>query len=540
MLGVVTGDGRVAGWAAENRIACCFLAARATLNHGDVEALVSGAPFDLLLSVHNLRILPPALLSSARWMAINYHDAPLPRYAGLHATTWAIEQGEHRHGIAWHRMTPELDAGELLVERALAIAPDETAWTLNLRCTEAAIESFGELLARLASGTLTARPQTLAARTYFPGWRRPSPGCVVPWNESAERISAFVRGLDFGAADNPMGLPKLVVPGGVFLAPQVTVLGTRSGAPPGTILRAGAHGLEIATVTSDVRIAKLTALDGVEIAPEAALHRLAAALGERLAATAPDPEALAARERQCQRHEAEWIRRLVELAPLLPPGFEAACTGWATTDASIELDLPASAPADSETLIAAILVAVGGEIGQPFDVALGEPELRAEIAAHGWQGFLVTRLPIHVPFREGIELDEVARDLTEQRTHQRARGTFATDLPLRSRRLAAAAAIRLSVRPSRGTRPAGRRRSGPGPSRRRCDPSRDRRRSRTAQGDVAQPVAPGERVPHRICAPLRCPAAPSRRRPFAARNAPPCGPHSHGGRALSRSRREAA
>ncbi len=102
VLGVVTGDGRVASWAAENRIACCFLSAQATLTHGDVEALVAGAPFDLLLSVHNLRILPPALLASPRWMAINYHDAPLPRYAGLHATSWAIDQGEHRHGIVFY------------------------------------------------------------------------------------------------------------------------------------------------------------------------------------------------------------------------------------------------------------------------------------------------------------------------------------------------------------------------------------------------------------------------------------------------------
>ncbi len=262
----------------------------------------------------------------------------------------------------------------------------------------------------------------------------------MPWNESAERISAFVRGLDFGAADNPMGIPKLVVPAGVFLTPRVAILGTRSGAPPGTILRAGADGLEIATATSDLRIAQLTALDGVAIVPEAALDRLAAALGERLPATAPDPEHLVARERQCQRYEAEWISRLVEVAPLLPPGFEAAGAGSPTTDATIELDLPASAPADTETLIAAILVAVGGEIGQPFDVAFGEPELRAEIAAHGWQGFLAARLPIRVAFRESIELDEVARDLTEQRTRQRVRGTFATDLPLRSRRLVAAAA----------------------------------------------------------------------------------------------------
>ncbi|MEO8196869.1 MAG: formyltransferase family protein, partial [Thermoanaerobaculia bacterium] len=441
VLGVVTGDGRVAGWAAGNRIACCFLAAQEGLTGGDVETLVAGKPFDLLFSVHNLRLLPGELLAAARVAAINYHDAPLPRYAGLHATSWAIEQGERLHGIVWHRMTPEVDAGELLVERALAIAPDETAWTLNIRCTEAAIEGFDELLHRLARGTLDPRPQNRAQRTYFPGWRLPSPGCVVPWYDSAERISSFVRGLDFGAADNPLGIPKLVAPAGIFLTPQVAILATRSGALPGTVLGCGAPGLEIATATSDVRILELRTLDGAAVAADAALERLGLALGDRLAATAPAADLLAVRERSWRRHEAKWLHTLVGLAPIVPPGFEAESAGSPAIPASIELDLPASAPAETESLIAAILLALGEEIGQPFDVAFGEPQLRAEIVAHGWQDLIVARPPLHVPFRAGIALQELVHSLNAERTRQRERGTYVADLPLRSRRLAAAAHV---------------------------------------------------------------------------------------------------
>ena len=135
VLGVVTGDGRVASWAAENRIACCFLSAQATLTHGDVEALVAGAPFDLLLSVHNLRILPPALLASPRWMAINYHDAPLPRYAGLHATSWAIDQGEHRHGIGFYESVAPVKISGSMARPLLGRCPSRGRASIRTRCS---------------------------------------------------------------------------------------------------------------------------------------------------------------------------------------------------------------------------------------------------------------------------------------------------------------------------------------------------------------------------------------------------------------------
>ena len=47
---------------------------------------------DYLFSVMNFRILPASLIASPRMFAVNYHDAPLPRYAGSHATAWALLQ----------------------------------------------------------------------------------------------------------------------------------------------------------------------------------------------------------------------------------------------------------------------------------------------------------------------------------------------------------------------------------------------------------------------------------------------------------------
>lgn len=44
-----------------------------------------GLDYDWLLSVANLSIIPQPLLDGARRGAVNFHDGPLPRHAGLNA-----------------------------------------------------------------------------------------------------------------------------------------------------------------------------------------------------------------------------------------------------------------------------------------------------------------------------------------------------------------------------------------------------------------------------------------------------------------------
>ncbi len=454
VAGVITGDGRVAGWAAEQRIPCRFVPAAAPLAASDVADLAGGSPFDLLCSIHNPRILSPQVLALPRRLAVNYHDGPLPRYAGLHAATWAILAGETAHGITWHRMAARVDAGDVLLQRHFPIAPDDTAWTLSSRCTEAAIESFPELVDGLAAGRLAARAQDAAARTWFAAARRPTPGCVIPWDATAEQVAAFVRALDFGPADNPLGMAKLLAPDGALLVQRIEPLARRSGAPAGTLLARDAAAIEVATASRDVRV--LLATDDA-----AASARLAP--GIRLAASAPRPERLALRERAARRHEEFWAAALAGLAPLAPPGFEPGgdaaageerveCELAAGPVARLAAALGASRGGDpAAAALALVLAWLGTEIGQPFDVGLGEPALRRELAGCGWSDLFALRPPLRVDFRAPATRASLARfavELDARRREWRERGTYALDLPARRRSLRALSGPRGELAPA--------------------------------------------------------------------------------------------
>ena len=134
-------------WAREQEIRC--------LRRLDgLPAAMDGRTVDYLFSIANLFVVPARILALPRLGAINFHDGPLPRYAGLHATTWAILNQETSHGVTWHEMRETVDAGDILQQRIFALDPDETAFTLNRKCLTAGIESFEELIKDLGAGMI--------------------------------------------------------------------------------------------------------------------------------------------------------------------------------------------------------------------------------------------------------------------------------------------------------------------------------------------------------------------------------------------------
>jgi folate-dependent phosphoribosylglycinamide formyltransferase PurN len=199
----------------------------------DLIKLLRQRPFDYLFSIVNVinyQALLQASLELPRKGAINYHDAPLPRYAGFYPTSWALMNREATHGITWHLMTEVIDAGDILKECPVDISNDDTAFTLNAKCYDAAIRSFAGLVEDLSSGRASTRKQDLEERTFFPLHQRPATGWVISWNGYARDIDAFVRALDFGPYPNPLGLPKLSTGKEFFIVPKIDILDSISDA----------------------------------------------------------------------------------------------------------------------------------------------------------------------------------------------------------------------------------------------------------------------------------------------------------------------
>lgn len=199
---VASGSERVRGWARRRGIATLT-----TPEHLDRNS----AGFDYLFSVVNGVILPPRILGLARRLAINYHNGPLPRYAGVHAASWAILNDEPVHGPTWHVMTERIDAGDVLRQALCRVPPRATAWDLNRACHRLALSTLATLLDDLVTGAVRPRPQDLSRRTYFAGSRRPGGGGLIRWDLPAERIDRLVRAHQVGPVVNSFGSATLLL-----------------------------------------------------------------------------------------------------------------------------------------------------------------------------------------------------------------------------------------------------------------------------------------------------------------------------------------
>lgn len=304
---VVSESEAVRNWAATEGIPCLRAATPA---HEIPEC-------DVLLSIANLRVLPAAVLARARRLALNFHDGPLPRYAGVHATAWALLAGETGHGITWHEMGERVDAGRIARQARFAIDPGETSLSLNARCYEAGAQAFAGIADAIARDALVLQPQPAhEARSWFGRDRRlPLLGTLDP-SQPAALLERTVRALDFGHASNPLGLPRLWTGKGLLAVAKARRGVSAQPAAAGTVLAVDADSLTLATGDGTLVLDGLRPVGAAGTAlprPGSVLPAIDTLLAQRLAAYA-DQAAAAERAAQdalaCAAPELPWPTRL--------------------------------------------------------------------------------------------------------------------------------------------------------------------------------------------------------------------------------------
>ena len=248
---MVTADPGVRGWAEMLGIAVLPLAVDL------VNAQIG--EFDWPLSVANLRILRDAVLALRAKGQVNFHDGPLPRYAGLNMPAWAVINDEAQHAASWHMLQGGVDEGDLLAQVMIDIAFDETGFSLNSKCYATGKESFGSVMTPPESRTLQRAAQDLSKRSYIARDSRPAGFGRIDFARGTGEICALVRGLDFGGYANPLIVPKIEVDGRILTVSQAEAVEGQGG--PGVVIAASAETLTVGTSDGTVRLAGFGTLD---------------------------------------------------------------------------------------------------------------------------------------------------------------------------------------------------------------------------------------------------------------------------------------
>jgi len=262
IAGITTSAPEIASWAERHAIVIT-----PTVLPEVLLPVLTAKPINLLWSIGNDEILQPAVLGVPTLGCVNYHDGPLPRYAGVHATSWALLSGESSYAITWHCMTPGIDDGDILAQPAVTIEPHDTAFQLNLKCHQAGFESFISLLTTWEAGQTPVRqPQDLSQRTLYRRFRRPPLALVLDWTQPAVSLERLCRATDFGPRPNSFGVARLWLSRTHYLVLEAIAQEAAVSVLPGTVLNSSCHELLVATSQGTLGIRRLASTDGEPLA----------------------------------------------------------------------------------------------------------------------------------------------------------------------------------------------------------------------------------------------------------------------------------
>jgi methionyl-tRNA formyltransferase len=195
---------------------------------------------DVILSIFYKRKIEMPFLALANIGAFNVAASQLPRYRGHFPFRWAILNNESMWGVTVHQMTQTFCDGAVLHRRPLVLKPHENAYDLYLRLADAMATAAVEAANKLAAGDFTLASVEPAGSQFF-GHEIPFAG-QIDWNQSAARIDAFIRALDFGRTVKQT-YQHLTPPAAATINSRNIGIykahfgGTMSSYPPGTITR---------------------------------------------------------------------------------------------------------------------------------------------------------------------------------------------------------------------------------------------------------------------------------------------------------------
>jgi methionyl-tRNA formyltransferase len=244
-----------------------------TLRDGAVQqALVEAAPDVLVVAAYGL-LFPRAVLEIPRRGCVNIHASLLPRWRGAAPIPRAILAGDGQTGITIMQMDEGLDTGPVLLQRALPIAPDDTAGSLTGKLAALGAQCIVEALDALEVGELSPTPQDEAGACYAPKIAREE--AVIDWSREAAFIERQVRGFNPhpGAATSARGTALKL-----WRARPVEALG----GAPGRVLQANAEGLVVGCGSGALQILELQRPGGRRLPAAEFLRGFPLQPGERL------------------------------------------------------------------------------------------------------------------------------------------------------------------------------------------------------------------------------------------------------------------
>jgi methionyl-tRNA formyltransferase len=222
-------------------------------------------------------IVPERVIQLPKLGTICFHPSLLPRYRGGSAINWQIIRGETRGGLTVFWTDAGIDTGPILLQKDLAIGPDDTVGSLYYeKIFPLGLDAVEEAVRLIAEGHAPKLPQDESLASHDPLCREQHVG--IDWSRPGREVYNLVRGSDPqpGAWARHLGEPV-----------RLYDCRLRSGGKgePGRVLGIGPQGAELALVDGVLLVGRMRVGDAPQkVAPETLGRENRIRVGDRLEA----------------------------------------------------------------------------------------------------------------------------------------------------------------------------------------------------------------------------------------------------------------
>lgn len=138
---------------------------------------------------------PPLILEKyiEKHTFINVHNTLLPKYRGFHGPTWALINGEKKHGYTVHAVDSGIDSGPIYFQESFEITNNDDINSLRIKCFDLYKKSIVNVLLEVFEGKRTAQPQDDNEAIYVT--KRGPADSLINWSWDSELIFNHIRAL---------------------------------------------------------------------------------------------------------------------------------------------------------------------------------------------------------------------------------------------------------------------------------------------------------------------------------------------------------
>lgn len=227
-----------------------------SLKTPEIQAQLQALNADMMVVAAYGLILPQAVLTTPRFGCLNIHASLLSRWRGAAPIQRAILAGDAETGITIMQMDAGLDTGDILLQRSLPIAMNDTAQTLHDKLARLGAQCIVEAIMSLQQRGLSSIKQDEALASY--ATKIVKAEAAINWQQSAQHIDRIVR------AFNPVPGAYTSLRGDILKIWQARI-GYENTGKPGEIITINAEGFIVSCGKGSLQIVRVQKPGGTKL-----------------------------------------------------------------------------------------------------------------------------------------------------------------------------------------------------------------------------------------------------------------------------------